>query len=161
MTFKKDLALSTNRNLLNYLATSYENKGNSMCLYVKSLSGGITGWKAQTHTHTQTKTKKKKMRGSHTFRFNIPQFKDMTFICTNMDDVLQLSIILSEVKKWSVENKVVKRLKISRISSTQSGIDMLFGKIPPCVHAQIQQIGIYSPLDWFILPWIYLCLHCY
>ena len=71
------------------------------------------------------------MRGSHTFCFNIPQFKDMTFICTNMDDVLQLSIILSEVKTRSVENKVVKRLKISIISSTQSGIDMFFGKIPP------------------------------
>ena len=87
------------------------------------------------------------MQGSHTFRFNIPQFKDMTFICTNMDDILQLSIILSEVKKRSVENKVVKRLKIPRISSRRSGIDMLFGKIPPCMHAQIQQIEIYSPLD--------------
>ena len=64
-----------------------------------------------------------------------------------MDDVLQLSIILSEVKKRSLENKVVKRLKIPRISSTQSGVDMLFGKIPPCTHAQIQQIDIYSPLD--------------
>ena len=59
-----------------------------------------------------------------------------------MDDVLQLSNILSEVKKRSVENKVVKRLKIPRISSTQSEIDMLFGKIPPCMHAQIQQIEI-------------------
>ena len=42
MTFKKGLALSANRDLVNYLATSYENKGNSMCLYLKSLSGGIT-----------------------------------------------------------------------------------------------------------------------
>ena len=160
MTLKNGLALSPKKNLLNYLATCYENKGNSMCLYVKSLSGGITGWKAQTHTHTHTQTKtKKKMRGSHTFRFNIPQFKDMTFICTNMDDILQLSIILSEVKKRSVENKVVKRLKIPRISSTRSGIDMLFGKIPPCMHAQIQQIEIYSPLDppnyWSLF--IYAC----
>ena len=148
------------KNLLNYLATCYETKGNSMCLYVKSLSGGITGWKAQTHTHTHTnKNEKKKKRGSHTFRFNIPQFKDMTFICTNMDDILQLSIILSEVKKRSVENKVVKTLKIPRISSRRSGIDMLFGKIPPCMHAQIQQIEIYSPLDppnyWSLF--IYAC----
>ena len=90
------------------------------------------------------------------FRFNIPQFKDMTFICTNMDDILQLSIISSEVKKRSVANKVVKRLKISRISSTQSGIDMLFGKIPPCKHAQIQQIEIN-----FILPWIYQFIKVY
>ena len=65
----------------------------------------------------------------------------MTFTCINMDDVLQLSIILSEVKKRSVENKVVKRLKIPIISSTQSGIEM-FGKIPPCMHAQVQQIEI-------------------
>ena len=87
------------------------------------------------------------MRRPHTFRFKIPQFKDMTFTRINMDDGLQLSIILTEVKKRSVENKVVKRLKIPRISSTRSGIDMLFGKIPPCMHAQIQQIEIYSPLD--------------
>ena len=74
---------------------------------------------AEKHKHTHThKQKRKKMQGLHTFRFNIPQFKDMTFICTNMDDILQLSIILSEVKKRSVENKVVKRLKIPRISST-------------------------------------------
>ena len=71
----------------------------------------------------------------------------MTFTCINMDDVLQLSIILSEVKKRSVKNKVVKRLKIPRIPSTQSGIYMLFGKIPPCMHVQIQQIDIYSPLN--------------
>jgi len=89
------------------------------------------------------------MQGSHTFGFKILQFKGMTFICINMDDVLQLSIILSEVKKRSVENKVtvVKRLKIPRISSTQSGIDILLAKTPPCMHAQIQQIEIYSPLD--------------
>ena len=60
------------------------------------------------------------MRGSHTFCFKNLQFKDMTFACINMDDVLHLSITLSAMKKGSVENKVVKRLKIPRISSTQS-----------------------------------------
>ena len=132
MTFKKGLALSANRNLLNYLATSYENKGNSTCLYQKACPVvSLT----EKHTHTDT------------FRFKILQFKDMTFTCINMDYVLQLSIILSEVKKRSVKNKVVKRLKIPRISSTQSGIYMLFGKIPPCMHVQIQQIDFYSPLN--------------
>ena len=160
MTFKKDLALSTNRNLLNYLATCYWKQGKFHVLIRKKLVWWYHWLKStKTHTHTQTKMKKKKMRGSHTFRFNIPQFKDMTFICTNMDDILQLSIILSEVKKRSVENKVVKTLKIPRISSRRSGIDMLFGKIPPCMHAQIQQIEIYSPLDppnyWSLF--IYAC----
>ena len=47
-----------------------------------------------------------------------------------MDYLLQLSIILSEARKRSVENKVVKRLKVE---------SMLFEKIPilPCMHAQI------------------------
>ena len=80
----------------------------------------------------------------------------MTFTCINMDDVLQLSNILSEVKKRSVENKVVRRLKIPRISSTQSEIDMLFEKIPPCMHVQIQQIEIN-----FILPWIHQFIKVY
>jgi len=80
MTFKKGLALSANRDLVKYLATSYENKGNSMCLYFKSLSGGIT----ETHTHTlktKTKTRRKNARITHLkFRFKIPQFKYMTFM---------------------------------------------------------------------------------
>ena len=94
MTFKKGLALSANRNLLNYLATSYENKGNSTCLYQNAcLVVSLT------EKHTQTHKNKKKCEDHTLFRFNIPQLKDMTFICTDMDDILQLSIIFSEVKK--------------------------------------------------------------
>ena len=142
MTFEKGLALSTNINLLNYRTCLLPMKTREIPrAYTKKLVWWYHWMKS---THTQ---KKKKMRGSHTFRFKIPQFKDMTFTCINMDDRLQLSIILTEVKKRSEENKVVKRLKIPRISSTRSGIDILFGKIPPCMHAQIQQIEIYSPLD--------------
>ena len=43
-----------------------------------------------------------------------------------MDYVLYLSIILSEVRKQSVENKAEKMLKLPRISSTRSGIDVVW-----------------------------------
>ena len=78
MTLKKGLALSANKNLLNLLATSYENKADSTCLSLKSLSGGVTGRKAhtdaQTHTHTHTHTHTRTKCEDHILQISFQNF---------------------------------------------------------------------------------------
>ena len=150
MTFKKGLALCTNINLLHYRTCLLPMKPREIpCAYTKKLVW--YDWKAHTHTHTHTLIQKRNKNARITpvwFQNSAVQRHDFHNISAwVIFKKITVEHTWSKVKKWSLENKVVKRLKIPRISSTRSAIDMSFGKIPPCMHAQIQQIEIYSPLD--------------
>ena len=147
MTFKKGLALCTNINLLHYRTCLLPIKTREIPHALPKNLVWWYHWLKSTHTHIQ-KTNKNARITPVWFQNSAVQRHDFHNISTWMIfKKITVEHTWSKVKKWSVENKVVKRLKIPRISSTRSGIDMLFGKIPPCMHAQIRQIEIYSLLD--------------
>lgn len=135
MTFKNGLALSADRNLLNPLATSFLCKyGEFYVLFFleKSLSSGVTGWNARI----------KKLQGSDTSNFISIGGLNKWLSCINI--IYRLHITLEHYFQWS-ENNVVKRLKLPRIPSTRSRIDVVWSNSNITLHAQIYQVQIYSP----------------
>ena len=66
--------------------------------------------------------------------------------------VLVVNAFLAKANIFHLVSRVARLLDSPllfqlRVQVHECRIDMLFGKIPPCMHAQIQQIEIYSLLD--------------